>query len=107
MCECRIGNTEDIKNPLVGDGYCNDELNTDNCTYDGGDCCGVNVNSELCSECVCKLQETCAAGNFGPLVGDGYCHDEYNNEDCLYDSLDCCGLNVNTDFCSECICHSK
>ena len=106
-CECKTGNTEDIKNSLVGDGYCNDETNTANCSYDGGDCCGENVISELCSECECKLQETCAAGHYSPLVGDGYCHDEFNNPDCLYDGLDCCGLNVNTDFCSECSCHSK
>ena len=106
-CECKTGDLEDIKNPLVGDGYCNDELNTANCNYDGGDCCGVDVNFELCSECTCKLQETCAAGHYGPLVGDGYCHDEFNNQDCLYDGLDCCGLNVNTDFCSICACHSK
>ena len=106
-CECKTGKTEDIKNPLVGDGYCNDELNSANCSYDGGDCCGQNVNSELCSECVCKLQETCIAGHYSPLVGDGYCHDEFNNPDCLYDGLDCCGLIVNTEFCSECSCHSK
>ena len=23
----------------VGDGYCDDETNSENCNYDGGDCC--------------------------------------------------------------------
>ena len=32
-----------------GDGYCDDgELNTENCKYDGGDCCGDNVDTSYC-----------------------------------------------------------
>ena len=37
---------------MVGDGYCHDELNNLDCSYDGGDCC-VNVNTDYCSECSC------------------------------------------------------
>ena len=33
-----IGN--EVSNALVGDGYCNDEMNTAECNFDGGDCCG-------------------------------------------------------------------
>ena len=33
-----IGN--EVSNALVGDGYCNDELNIAECNFDGGDCCG-------------------------------------------------------------------
>ena len=36
--------------------------------------------------------------------GDGYCQDWGNHEACEYDGGDCCGSNVQTDFCSECEC---
>ena len=36
--------------------------------------------------------------------GDGYCDDENNNADCNYDGGDCCGNNVNTDYCTQCQC---
>ena len=87
---------------LHGDGYCHDELNNAECTYDGGDCCLSPVNTEHCSDCSCHRQQTCLAG-VHPLVGDSYCHDELNNLDCSYDGGDCC-VNVNTDYCSECSC---
>ena len=37
----------------MGDGYCNDESNTFECNYDGGDCCGPCINTNLCTECLC------------------------------------------------------
>ena len=36
--------------------------------------------------------------------GDDFCDDENNNKGCEYDGGDCCGSNVNTDYCSECQC---
>ena len=39
------------------------------------------------------------------LVANGFCNDETNNADCIYDDGECCDLNANTDFCSECACH--
>ena len=88
--------------PLVSDGLCNDETNIQECNYDGGDCCGYNVNKNHCTECTCFIEETCFSG-VHPLVGDGFCNNETNNFDCNYDGGDCC-VNVNTDFCSECKC---
>jgi hypothetical protein len=38
---------------LVGDGYCNDDINNNICFFDGLDCCRSPVNTELCSECSC------------------------------------------------------
>ena len=35
------------------DGYCDDENNNEACFYDGGDCCGPNVNTEWCTVCQC------------------------------------------------------
>ena len=38
---------------LIGNGVCNDEANTIVCNYDGGDCCGFNINKESCIQCTC------------------------------------------------------
>ena len=37
----------------IADGYCDDINNNQACTYDGGDCCGSNVNTFYCTECQC------------------------------------------------------
>ena len=37
----------------IGDGYCDDETNNAGCHFDGGDCCGVNVNTQYCNLCIC------------------------------------------------------
>ena len=39
--------------------------------------------------------EGCGSPNW---VGDNYCDDENNNEDCEWDGGDCCG-NVNETYC--------
>ena len=36
-----------------GDGECDDTNNNCGCDWDGGDCCGNNVNSTYCSQCAC------------------------------------------------------
>ena len=38
---------------LKGDNYCHDENNNCGCEWDGGDCCGDNVNTQYCSACEC------------------------------------------------------
>ena len=45
------------------------------CGFDGGDCCGPNVRADVCDKCVCYQHENCEFA----LVGDGHCHDEFNN----------------------------
>ena len=89
---------------LVGNGFCNDETNNPDCNYDGGDCCVVNANTTACSECVCHLIETCAAG-YHPLVGNGFCNDDTNIAECDYDGGDCCGCVI-TEHCEDCACLS-
>ena len=37
-----------------GDGFCDDNNNNPGCAFDGGDCCGSNVNTAFCTECKCK-----------------------------------------------------
>ena len=88
----------------IGDGICNDEVNNEDCNYDGGDCCGACVNRQNCSECIC-LGNTTGVSN--ALIGDGYCNDETNNIFCSFDGLDCCRYPVKTDRCTECSCHGK
>ena len=46
----------------------------------------------------------CRLGITPSSVGDGLCHDEANNADCNYDGGDCCLININTKYCSECSC---
>ena len=89
---------------IVGDGFCNDETNNAECNYDGGDCCELNMNTELCFECLCYVEDTCAAGFIHPLAGDGFCNDETNNVGCNFDGGDCCKPFVNRDLCLKCEC---
>ena len=81
-----------------GDGFCNDITNNQDCNYDGGDCCGPDVNTQYCTECQCL---GCAKTNW---VGDGFCDDFTNNPECTYDGGDCCGPDVDTKYCQECEC---
>ena len=37
----------------IADGYCDDINNNMECSYDGGDCCGPNANTQYCSDCSC------------------------------------------------------
>ena len=37
-----------------GDGICDDILNTKECHYDDGDCCGANVIRQFCKDCKCR-----------------------------------------------------
>ena len=79
--------------------------NNAECNYDGGDCCGYNVNTDHCSDCICYFNETCIAGTH-PLVADGFCNDETNTVECNYDGGDCCGSCILKNLCNECVCLS-
>ena len=43
--------------------------------------------------------------DYAAYVGDGYCDDANNNEGCQFDDGDCCGPEVSTAFCDECLCY--
>ena len=64
----------------------------------------TNLITDRCSNCTCYSQETCAAGILPPSVGDGYCTDVTNIQQCNFDGGDCCLLEVNTDYCLNCSC---
>ena len=40
-------------NGWVGDSWCDDHLNHRFCGWDGGDCCGPNVKTTECTDCLC------------------------------------------------------
>ena len=48
---------------LENDGFCDDENNNAECDYDGGDCCGLFVNTEFCIECECKVNNEAPTSN--------------------------------------------
>ena len=108
----------------IGDNYCDDENNNLECNWDGGDCCGDNVNTQYCTDCDC-LEGDKGSGDegsgdegsgdegsgdsdncegFAYYIGDGSCDDENNNLECNWDGGDCCGDNVMAQYCLVCGC---
>ena len=41
----------------VNDGFCDDITNTIECNFDGGDCCGIYINTYYCDVCTCLEEE--------------------------------------------------
>jgi len=90
-----------------GDGYCDDETNSLNCEWDGGDCCIAScVDAEYdCGEnaydCIDPEYYSSYGGEYGSdgqaecpgprnWPGDGYCDGETNRPSCDWDAGDCC-----------------
>ena len=46
-------------------------------------------------------------GGRSEWIGDNFCDDINNNEKCLYDDGDCCGLSAQKNFCFKCTCKGK
>ena len=40
----------------------------------------------------------------GEVVRNGYCNDQANNTECIYDGGNCCGPCINAKYCIECEC---
>ena len=55
----------------------------------------VEIHQELLLIAGCEIPD---------YHGDNYCDDENNKEACLFDGGDCCGSNVNTQYCTVCLC---
>ncbi len=41
---------------MIGDGVCDEATNTEECLFDGNDCCLENKNTDLCQDCFCRLE---------------------------------------------------
>ena len=104
-CECLTGidPNNKIANVLVGNGFCNDETNSEDCNFDGGDCCGSCKLTGFCK--VCECVNTTAVNSINPLPGNGVCNDESNIPSCNYDNFECCGPYVGKIDCVHCQCH--
>ena len=52
---------------FVGNGFCDDGLNTAECNFDAGDCCSPRSNTDYCSICQCLSGQngTTSPGNTG------------------------------------------
>ncbi len=95
----------------INDGYCDNEANSQQCNYDGGDCCLQPSKCFSCGANECNCHETglnqCGCLDFSE-ANDGYC-DGYNNyAECDYDGGDCCLASSScllTCHGDGCICH--
>ena len=87
----------------IGDNCCDWHNNYEGCFWDGGDCCGDNINccSPLC-ECLEPDGFELKPCNY-EQIADGICNDDTNTEDCKWDGGDCCG-DVDMSKCSVCEC---
>ncbi|CAM9376319.1 unnamed protein product, partial [Ectocarpus sp. 12 AP-2014] len=100
----------------LGNGYCNEANNIEECDYDAGDCCQCTcgIESDGLSDFSC-LDFACVDPN-APCVdddvtegmfedcfnfGDGFCNDYNNNEQCGYDGGDCCECTCVVDWSAE------
>ena len=112
----------------LGDGFCDDNANTEACLYDLGDCCDYldyNVSQSTCSECICIvdltelmtgvdchekiLTYTLYDGMQVGRIGDGICNSPLNNVDEFFDAGDCCYDDSSESQCilSNMICNSE
>ena len=92
---------------VIGDGYCDDEANIEECWYDMDDCCiyGEPDTFLLCTECFCFVNITQMVQEldcnqmiadwfrnwkFKSFIGNGICDDNLNSVDYFFDAGDCC-----------------
>ena len=85
-----------------GDNFCDDENNTPECAYDGGDCCGDNVDTTYCTACEC-LEGPELNCVFPEWAEDEWCDDENNVPECNYDGGACCTDELQW-YCDVCEC---
>ena len=53
-----------------GDGICDDQNNHAGCDFDGKDCCGEDVDTDLCTLCQCLEEEApLPSGKICVLIG--------------------------------------
>ncbi len=40
---------------MIADGVCDEATNTEQCSFDGGDCCLPHKSTPLCNDCTCRM----------------------------------------------------
>ena len=80
-----------------GNGFCNDVNNNEGCEYDGGDCCGSDVNTTYCSVCQC-LDPIHGGGGSAVKVCNGI---DFDSE-CCSTCEKCCINQGDCDSDNEC-----
>ena len=76
----------------------------DECEFDlscGSNNCPTSLGFGSEVNCCFPCPDTCGSPSY---KDDQYCDDENNNCGCEWDGGDCCGINVNTKYCSACEC---
>ena len=84
--------------PVPGDGTCDDELNTEDNSWDGGDCCENTCNKRNVegAEIGCSVKwdsNICldpSQNDETAKLGNGRCDEVFNNIDNNWDNGDCC-----------------
>ena len=102
--------TCDVLPRNLGDGFCDDEANNEECEFDKGDCCLLDAKSkDYCDECICKERKEPETCEISPrILGDSVCDDEANNEACEFDKGDCCLSDTESKkYCEECMCKER
>ena len=86
---------------ITGDEYCDDEANIVECGYDLKDCCDMDNDRTLCTDCLCYIpeeenilleeqyNENCHNIHINAW-GDGFCDLDLNNNENYFDIGDCC-----------------
>ncbi len=78
-----IPNKSESKCPTVskrflGDDICDDDTNTYECSYDGGDCCDPKSIFDHCSQCLCKSGQEKVKGTINATTqGHGFTNQSY------------------------------
>ena len=81
----------------MDEGDCDSNNECKNHLFCGSNNCPFSIYYQELENCI----DTCGNPNW---KGDKECDDENNNCGCEWDGGDCCGSNVNTDYCSACEC---
>ena len=95
--ECKFDGKDCCPNATaIGDGYCNHENLVKLCNYDGGDCCnpqkvedGICHPNHLNRMCDAEGEWNDCSCDYSNLTRDGYCNQDNNKSNCLYDNFDC------------------
>ena len=116
-CDCIRLNTEGCdrdKLQLLRNGFCEDESNTFECAWDGGDCCDPQAYFFKCDDCICYqnggLNISLSDSPSFPYCdmfywkGDGVCDDLNNHDVCDFDAGDCCQVGSHQ-VCDQCECY--